>query len=170
MFSVQSGYSWYLSASLCVFCMVRASLQMTTGQALLSSLTEFKQGLWLPAAPSTPGAIIASGKSCGGDLTIWHQAGGKELPSGDKLPQGKSPQDDGVPLDSSRWPPLEIQSRARFELWVFLPVCLFLGNQLKFDWMKIYMLLRHCGVVLCLRSHLSFSTILEYSQQDFCLT
>lgn len=68
-FSLQSGYSRYLSASLRAFCMVRASVQMAIGQALLSSFTGFKKALRLKGTSSMAGVLMASDKSCGRDLT-----------------------------------------------------------------------------------------------------
>lgn len=171
-FSVQSGYSWYLPTLLCVFCMVRASLQMTTGWALLSSLTEFKQGLWLPAATSTPGAIIASGKSCGRDLTIWHQAKAKSCPLETNYPKANHPKIMGYLWTASNLTTFgEVPSWARFEGWVFQPICVFINliNKITKIWLNENLHAVETLQYIPLRSHLSFSTILEYGQQDFCL-
>lgn len=87
MFSVQSGYSRYLSALQRAFCMVRASVQMATGQALLSSLTGFKKGLRLRATTSMAGAVMASVKSCGRDLTSGFGQKAKSCPLGTNHPK-----------------------------------------------------------------------------------
>lgn len=99
-FSVQPGYSRYLSASLRAFCVVRASVQMATGQAVLSSLTGFKKGLRLTGTTSMAGAVMASVKSCGRALTSGFRQKGKSCPLGANYPKANHPKIMGLlPLD-----------------------------------------------------------------------
>lgn len=101
MFSMQLGYSRYMSASLHAFCMVRASVQMATGQALPSSLIGFKKGLRLTGMASMAGAIMASVKSCGTDLTSGFRQKGKSCSLGTNYPKENHSKIMGLlPLDS----------------------------------------------------------------------